>query len=305
MSDAESTVIFQHTSVLVAPVVELLLHKPGGLYVDATFGGGGHTKALLAADPTCRVIACDWDKDALAINVSMVQEQFPGRLDTVWGNFSHLSYLLKDKGIGPVDGILADFGTSQYQIAHKAGFSFREDRELDMRMSTSHGELTAYELVNFTSERELADIIYRYGEDHASRKIAREICLARKHKRITSTVQLAALIERIIPRRGKGIHPATKTFQALRIVVNRELENIETLLKTAASLLFPGGRLACISFHSLEDRLVKTYIREHPAEWKAITKKVVVADAAELSRNPSSRSAKLRVAEKVDSAKVS
>lgn len=305
MSDNQANVVFQHTSVLVAPVVELLLHKPGGIYVDATFGGGGHTKAILAADPTCRVIACDWDKDALALNVPHVQELFPGRLETVWGNFSHLPYLLREKGIRLVDGILADFGTSQYQITHKAGFSFREDRELDMRMSTSHGELTAYELVNFTTERELADILYRYGEERASRKIAREICVARKQKRITSTVQLAELIERIIPRRSKhAIHPATKTFQALRIVVNRELENIETLLKTADSLLSAGGRLACISFHSLEDRLVKSYIREHPQTWKAITKKVVVADAEELARNPSSRSAKLRVAQKVAGEKI-
>lgn len=295
--DQEKT--YEHQSVLVKPVVSLLLARTGGLYVDATFGGGGHTRALLEADPTCRVIGCDWDKDALAINVPLIQEQYPGRFDFVWGNFSRLPALLKDKGIVRVDGILADFGTSQYQIAHKPGFSFREDRELDMRMSPSHGELTAYELVNFTSEKELADILYRYGEEHASRRIARELAVARKKKRITSTKELAGLIEGIIPRRKGAIHPATKSFQALRIVVNRELENIETLLKIAPQLLSVGSRLACISFHSLEDRIVKQFFKEHPEYFSIITKKVVVADQDELKANPSSRSAKLRVAERV------
>ncbi len=291
--------VYEHQSVLVRPVVEYLLTRPGGLYVDATFGGGGHTRALLAADPTCRIIGCDWDKDALAINVPPIQADYPGRFDFVWGNFSRLPALLKDKGVAKVDGILADFGTSQYQIAHKPGFSFREDRELDMRMSPSHGELTAYELVNFASEKELADILYRYGEEHASRRIARELVAARKKKRITSTKALADLIEGIIPRRKGAIHPATKSFQALRIVVNRELENIETLLKVAPQLLQSGGRLACISFHSLEDRIVKQFFKEHPEHFAIVTKKVVIADQEELTRNPSSRSAKLRVAERV------
>ncbi len=297
--DVDQERSYVHQSVLVAPVVEKLLVRPGGLYVDATFGGGGHTCALLEADPAICIIGCDWDKDALAINVPKVQAKYPDRFDFVWGNFSRLPALLKDKGISQVDGILADFGTSQYQIANKPGFSFREDRELDMRMSNSHGELTAYELVNFTSEKEFADLIYRYGEEHASRPIARAVVEARRKGRIRSTKALADIIESVISRRRGAIHPATKTFQALRIVVNRELENIETLLKIAPSILVSGGRLACISFHSLEDRLVKQFFREHPELFNVITKKSISADSDELSRNPSSRSARLRVAERV------
>lgn len=295
----ETLAPYIHQSVLVQPVVENLLHTPGGLYVDATFGGGGHTRALLEADPTCRIIGCDWDKDALAINASAIQDLYPERFDFVWGNFTRLPELLKKKGISTVDGVLADFGTSQYQIVNKPGFSFREDRELDMRMSTSHGELTAYELVNFTSEKELGDILYRYAEEHASRRVARAIVLARKRKKIRFTVELASIVEGVIPRRRGAIHPATKTFQALRIVVNRELENIETLLKVAPRILRSGGRLACISFHSLEDRIVKQFFKEHPEVFRRINKKVIVADEEELKKNPSSRSAKLRVAERV------
>jgi 16S rRNA (cytosine1402-N4)-methyltransferase len=284
-----------HKPILVTEVVKYLVGKAGGLYVDVTFGGGGHTRALLEADPACTVIACDWDEQALRMNGDSLQEQYPDRIQLVWGNFSRIQHHLKKLGIHQVDGILADFGTSQYQIYHQEGFSFRTSSPLDMRMSKGHFEKTAADIVNRSSEQELMHILYEYGEERHAARIVREIIASRPFK---TTVQLADAITRVVPRGNAKIHPATKTFQALRMVVNHELENIHSFLLQTAQVIRPGGRLACISFHSIEDREVKYYLRDHPQQWEVITKRVVTASDVELAENPSSRSAKLRCAQR-------
>lgn len=285
-----------HKAVLVQEVLKFLAPKPGGLYVDATFGGGSHTRAILEAEPTCKVIGFDWDQKALDLNAPDVEAAFPGRFMPVWGNFAQLPLLFKREGIEKVDGILADFGTSQYQISAQAGFSFAQDTPLDMRMSPAHQQYTAYDLVNWASEAELAHIFYEFGEEHQSRKIARAIVEARKRQPIKTTLQLVKVIESVVPRRGR-IHPATKVFQALRIAVNKELDNIRAFLLHSIDLLNVNGRLVCISFHSLEDRLVKHFLRDHKNVFQILTPKVVTATPEELKLNPSSRSACLRAAE--------
>lgn len=290
-----------HKSVLVNEVLEYLALKPHGVYIDATFGGGGHTRAILEAEPTCRVIAFDWDIVAIETNGYPLMEEFPGRLQIIWSNFAQLDKHLKKINAQPVDGILADFGTSQFQIKERAGFSFAADTPLDMRMSPAHQLITAQDIVNRASEKELITIFLDYGQEFKARAIARAIVQQREQKALKTTGQLAQLIEKIIPRAGSKIHPATKVFQALRIAVNKELDNIETFLKAAIPWLKVEGRLVCISFHSLEDRLVKQYYREQ--ERKSIgnnlTAKVVTASQEEIEHNPSSRSAKLRAFEKI------
>jgi 16S rRNA (cytosine1402-N4)-methyltransferase len=289
-------VIGYHKAVLVNEVLTYLAPRPNGLYVDATFGGGSHTRAILEAEPTCKVIGVDWDQQALDLNAPEVEAAFPGRFTPLWGNFAQLPFLFKREGIERVDGILADFGTSQYQITAQPGFSFAHDTRLDMRMSPAHQQHTAYDLVNWATEQELAHIFYVYGEEHQSRKIARAIVEARKRSPIKTTVQLAQLIEGVIPRRGAKIHPATKMFQALRIAVNKELDNINAFLIHSLELLNLEGRLVCISFHSLEDRMVKQFLREHKTEFEILTPKIVTATEEERLKNASSRSARLRAA---------
>lgn len=288
-----------HKSVLVKEVVEYLQPRPGGLYVDATFGGGGHTRAILQAEPKCRVIGCDWDKDSLDMHAQLILEEFPGRFEPLWGNFADLPRLLRKKKIERVSGILADFGTSQIQIGTRAGFSFGRETPLDMRMSTAHFKTTAAHIVNQASEEELAEIFWRYGEERFSRRISRVICEERRRKKIETTADLARIVCIVVPFRHGQIHPATRVFQALRIVVNRELDNIQALLCGALTILEPRARLVCISFHSLEDRIVKQFIREKSDDFVAITKHVVVAGDEELAVNLSARSAKLRAAERI------
>lgn len=290
--------VLVHKPVLVSEVVHYLNVQPGGVYVDATFGGGGHTRAILESEPTCKIIGCDWDKESLDTQSIALLNDFPGRFEPLWGNFSDLPRLLAKRGIEHISGILADFGTSQIQIGSKAGLSFKADTPLDMRMSTAHFKITAADIVNRASEEELAEIFWRYGEERFSRKIARLICEERRKKRIKTTVELADLICRIIPFRYGKIHPATRVFQALRIVVNKELENIQALLIGSIKLINPGGRLLCISFHSLEDRMVKQFVRERSDVFRPITNHVIIASDAEIEANPSARSAKLRVAER-------
>ena len=287
-----------HTSVLVAEVLEYLIvaGKNDHTYIDATFGGGGHTQAILDADPRATVIAFDWDADALELNRARFEELYPGRVQFVWGNFAQLAHHLKKRGVAQVDGILADFGTSQYQIKAQEGFSFSVDSPLDMRMSPGHYQVTAATLVNTLSEKELTELLWEYGQERFAREIVRAIVLARRRKPIRTTRELADIIRSAVPRSKPGIHPATQTFQALRIAVNHELENIRSFLSQAVRVLRPGGRLVCISFHSLEDRLVKQFFQEHSAELSVVTKHVVTASPVELERNPSSRSAKLRAA---------
>lgn len=292
--------LFFHTSVLVKEVITFLAIKPGGIYIDVTFGSGGHTRTILETDPTCSVIGLDWDLRSLDQYGSLVQSDFGDRFKPIFGNFAHLERILKKASIKHVDGILADFGTSQMQITERPGFSIYRDTPLDMRMSLSHQKITAAEVVNHYPAKELSRIFYEYGEERFTRKIVQAIVHDRKFKPFKTTHELAALIERIIPRkRGKKtIHPATRVFQALRIFVNDELANIRSFLKQAVRVLSPKGRIVCISFHSLEDRLVKHFLREQEREGllEVLTKKPIVATEAEIEQNPSSRSAKLRAA---------
>jgi 16S rRNA (cytosine1402-N4)-methyltransferase len=287
-----------HIPVLTREVIHYMAPTAGETYVDCTFGGGSHTRALLSADPGCRVFALDWDLGALEKNGPALEEEFGDRLTLIWGNFSTLSRHLAKAGVREVAGILADFGTSQYQIHERAGFSFATDTPLDMRMSPAHQQITAEHILKHSPENELAQIFFEYGEERAGRKIARSIVAERGKKPFKTTKDLASLIEKIVPRIG-NIHPATRAFQALRIVVNRELDNITGLLSAATlACLKPGGRLVCISFHSLEDRLVKDFFRLHAHELEIVTSKVVTAQDDERAINPSSRSAKLRAAMK-------
>jgi len=286
-----------HKSVLPQEVLEYLAPKPGGIYLDATFGGGGHTRMILRAEPTCTVIGVDWDMNALDINAPPLEEEFGERFIPLLGSFTHLDRLLKKINMSQVDGILADFGTSQYQIHELPGFSFSNPSALDMRMSPGHHKITARDIVNKASEAELVDIFFTYGEEPSARKIARLIVEERQLTPITTTTQLAALIMKIVKPFSRTIHPATKVFQALRIVVNDELQNINALLVSSLRHLKPQGRIVCISFHSLEDRLVKQFFKAHEHELTILTKKVVIPTGEEILRNASSRSSKLRAAE--------
>jgi 16S rRNA (cytosine1402-N4)-methyltransferase len=289
-----------HKTVLINEVLEYLDPQPGKIYVDATFGGGGHTRALLQKEPKCSVIAFDWDNIALEKNGPALLEEFPGRLQLIWGNFAQMSKLFKKLGIKKVDGLLADFGTSQHQITSRQGFSFASDTPLDMRMSAAHYRVTAAHIVNQASEAELIAIFQNYGEERYTRKIARAICEARQIKPLRTTGDLVKIIIEAVPRqpkKTKSINPATRVFQALRIVVNKELDNIKTFLHHVPDLVVSGGRVVCISFHSLEDRLVKNYFRENKNNFKLLTPKVVVPTEHEIQVNPSSRSSKLRAAE--------
>ena len=288
-----------HKSVLPKEVLDNFNLKPHGVYIDVTFGGGGHTRSILNAEPTARVIAFDWDKIALEANGEPLKTEFGERLQLIWGNFAHLDRLMKKNNIKAVDGILADFGTSQNQIHERDGFSFRNDTALDMRMSPGHQKIWARDLLAKMPEKELANLIFEYGEDRNANKIARAIVLARGKRRIMTTMDLAEIIAEVIPvRRDKKIHPATKTFQALRIAVNHELDNIICFLKASVKYLNPAGRLLCISFHSLEDRIVKNFFKEQKDNLIVITKKPITASDEEMYYNASSRSAKLRIAEK-------
>ena len=290
-----------HTPVMVNEVLEYLKPRKGKVYLDATFGGGGHTRAILEADKDCHVVAVDWDLCSIDSPGEILKEEYPERLTVLWGNFAYLTKILKRDGIGRVDGILADFGTSMYQIMNRPGFAFSKDSFLDMRMSPSHHQVTAAEVLNKSSEAALKKIFFDYGEEQKSARVARAIVQARRIERIKTTKQLVKIIETVIPKYQRKIHSATKIFQALRIYVNSELDNISSFLKSTPKLLKPGGRLVCISFHSLEDRLVKQYLKSqkelHGEKVDILTPRVVVSTEEEIERNPPSRSAKLRAAE--------
>ena len=293
-----------HNTVLISEVLQYLDPQPGKTYIDATFGGGGHTAAILAKEPNCRVIALDWDPAALEQGEKLLEE-YGDRLELLWGNFASVYMIMKKHKIGKVDGILADFGTSQHQIFEKDGFSFSKDSYLDMRMSTAHYKTTAAEVLNKSSEDKLANIFFDLGEERESKKIARLIVEERKKKKFKTTSQLVDLLIRVKgPKRGNASHPATKVFQALRIFVNHELENIESFLQATPKILKNNGRVVCISFHSLEDRTVKHFFKEYDhasanldkGRFEILTTRVVTASPEELSVNLSARSACLRAA---------
>lgn len=294
-----------HKSVLVNETLQYLNPQPNKTYVDVTLGCGGHTSAILDLQPKCKVIGIDWDKESIELNKPILEEKYGDRITILWGNFAQLYKLLKNEGIKQVDGILADFGTSQLQIHNTEGLSFMKDTPLDMRLSKSHYHITAANILNTYTENEIAQILFEFGEESQGRKIAHAIVNKRKLMAFSTTKQLVDLIESIIPRytnNGKKLtHPATKTFQALRIAVNKELENIKSFLHSTLNFLAPHGKLVCISFHSLEDRLVKNFLKEkeNMLELKILTPKAITASNEELAQNLSARSAKLRAAEKI------
>lgn len=291
--------LLYHKPVLINEVLEYMHVQPGKVYLDVTFGSGGHTRAMLEKEPTCRVIAMDWDSRSLDTYGPPLQDIFGDRLTLVWGNFALLYKVLKREKIYHVDGILADFGTSQMQIVERAGFSVHRDTPLDMRMSPSHQTITAADIINKSSEEKLRELFWQLGEESQAKIIVRAIMDARFEKPITTTAQLVQIIEKVCPRNGRPIHPATKVFQALRIYVNKELENISSFLAEAIRIINPGGRLVCISFHSLEDRIVKQFFNDQARllTLDVVTPKVVVATEKELHENPSARSAHLRAAQ--------
>lgn len=306
-----------HISVLYHELIESLNVSANGIYVDCTGGGGGHASLLLEKlSNQGRLIILDRDIDA----VKRLNDKFAedSRVSVVHSNFADIDKALESCNIAKVDGIYADFGVSSFQLQEaERGFSFRKDGPLDMRMDTTCGEPVS-EVVNSYSESNLSTIIYKYGEERFSRQIAAAVVKRRTVKPFTTTLDFAEVVKSAIPKKfhKKGINPATKTFQAFRIFVNAELDAVESLMSKISSLLKPNGRFAAISFHSLEDRIVKEWLHHYAApctcpdsfpvcvcgkepEMKIITKKPIVPTEKEVHDNPLSRSAKLRVAERI------
>jgi 16S rRNA (cytosine1402-N4)-methyltransferase len=315
---AASRHVGEHRPVLFNETLAALDPRPGGRYLDGTFGGGGHTRGILdASAPDGLVLALDADPDAIRRGRNLArQRDYASRLILVHANFSSLASVARTYGFTPLNGVLLDLGLSSFQLADaERGFAFRLDGPLDMRFDPTAG-LSARELVNTLTEAELSNLLFQFGEERRSRQIAAAIVRERAHTPVTSTGQLAAVIERAIGgRKRSSIHPATRSFQALRIAVNGELRALETALADAVSMLAPGGRLAVISFHSLEDRIVKRFIAEQtttctcPPEQPVCTcdtlprlRKIGSAirpSANEIASNPRSRSATLRIAERL------
>jgi 16S rRNA (cytosine1402-N4)-methyltransferase len=297
--------LIAHVPVLAAEALLHLRPERGGVFVDCTVGLGGHAKALLEAGAT-RVIGLDRDLQALAA-ARVVLRPWADHVELVHADYRAIDDVLDRRGIRLIDGALADLGVSSLQFEGEGrGFSFQRDEPLDMRMDATEGE-TASDLLARASEHDLADAIYRYGEERFSRRIAGAIVAARAEAPIVTTGRLASIVRRAVPRRPFWrIDPATRTFQALRIWVNRELEGLDRFLEAAVRRLREGARLVVISFHSLEDRIVKHTLRalerSGDAGVKVLTKKPVVPGADEVQRNPRARSAKLRAAERVASA---
>ncbi|MFQ5329712.1 MAG: 16S rRNA (cytosine(1402)-N(4))-methyltransferase RsmH [Thermodesulfobacteriota bacterium] len=307
---------FHHRSVMPAEVVRLLGCRAGGTYIDGTLGGGGHAADILAASaPDGKLIGIDWDEEALEYVKERLQAE-AGRVEFVRGNFADMKSMVDNLGIDRVDGILLDLGVSSRHLDDPdRGFSFRHDAPLDMRMDRS-GTTTAFDLVNTLPEEELRDIVRKYGDERWAKRIAMKIVLKRAESPIRTTKELADIIASAIPRKfhPHTINPATKSFMALRIAVNREIENLETALHDGIALLHHGGRMAVITFHSLEDRIVKTAFRElatgcdcpsdipycvcnKRSTAKLLTRKPLIPTEGEVEENPRARSAKLRAVE--------
>ena len=283
-------VTFSHIPVLSQEVITGLNIQPGGNYLDLTVGGGGHSRLILETAEDVKVTCVDQDEDALKAAKENLSE-FGDRVKFIHSNFANYQFIENS-----FDGILADLGVSSYHLDNpERGFSFRNTANLDMRMNQQQS-LTAGDIINEWEEKELADIFFKYGEERLSRRIARRIIEKRP---FNTTTELANAIAYSVPpkyRHGR-IHPATRVFQALRIAVNDELKVLETLIEKAPNALIPGGRIAIISFHSLEDRPVKHGLRNSPL-LRILTKKPIIATEEEIKQNPRSRSAKLRIAEK-------
>ena len=303
-----------HIPVLLAETLQVLAPRPQGFYIDATLGGGGHAEAILEASaPAGRLLGLDADPRAIQ-RVSERLAGFASRITLVQSNFRHIAAVAREHGFQQVDGILFDLGVSSYHFEDATqGFSFSKEGPLDMRMDPTSGP-SAADIVNTLDADDLADILYRYGEERRSRRIARAIVANRP---VTTTTQLADIVVRAVGRKpGTRLHPATRTFQALRIYVNDELGALEEALPQAVDLLKPGGVLAVITFHSLEDRIVKHYFRQesrdcicpphtpictcgHQAQIKEIHRKGLTPSPDEIARNPRSRSARLRAVRKL------
>ncbi len=285
-----------HIPVLLEEVLQNLITAEDRLVVDGTLGGGGHTASILERYDHVRVIGIDGDEAALEIARDTLRVRgLEDRATLVRGNFRDVKTIAEGLGVMSVDAVLLDLGTSVYQIMGKRGFSFYDDVDLDMRMDTRE-DLTAYDVVNRYREEELARILFEYGEEEKSRRIARAIVEARKKRPIATARELADLVAGVKWRRGR-IHPATKTFQAIRIETNRELENLKECLEGATELLNPKGRIGVISFHSLEDRIVKETFKGS-SRLAVLTKKPIRPERSEVLANAKARSAKLRIAEK-------
>ena len=290
----------RHESVLLKEALEGLAVRPGGLYVDGTVGLAGHSKAILKhSTPGGFLVGLEWNKDSFELAQKELRP-FEGRFLLVRENFSKIKEVLEELGKTPVDGILLDLGLSSFLLEGSGkGFSFLRDEPLDMRMDDRLSR-TAKDLVNQLTPLQLEELIRAYGEERYARRITRAICEARCKEPLRTTRQLAEIIYQAVPpkyRHGK-IHPATRTFQALRIAVNQELENLKRFLDSAPEVLRPGGRVVIISFHSLEDRLVKRAFRED-SRLQVLTKKPVTPTEEEILKNPRARSARLRIAERV------
>jgi 16S rRNA (cytosine1402-N4)-methyltransferase len=299
-----------HVPVLLAEVIEALDVARGGVFLDGTFGAGGYTRAILSAHPGNRVIAIDRDPDAIAGGAELARAG-AGRLTLVRGRFESLDEIAAAAEIGRLDGVVLDIGVSSMQLDQpERGFSFRHDAPLDMRMEQDGR--TAADLLNEAPEAEIADILYRFGEERRSRAIARAVVERRRREPFARTAELAELVARYV-RAEPGLHPATRTFQALRIAVNDELGQLTRALDAAERALAPGGRLVVVTFHSLEDRIVKLFMQERTSRtprasrhlpspepatptFTPITRGPVAPAEAEISRNPRARSAKLRAA---------
>lgn len=307
---------FYHRPVLLNEILDALQITPDGIYIDATYGGGGHSVAILARlNERGRLLAVDRDPEA--VRLALKRHQGEKRFSIYRRSFSSLKQLIDSLGlVGLIDGIVLDLGVSSPQLDNpKRGFSFLREGPLDMRMDSTQGP-TAAEWLAGVEEQELAKVIKEYGEERYARRIARAIVNARKHSRLNTTRQLTDLIASVVPRKEKTKHPATRTFQAIRIFINRELQELTQILPQSLELLRVHGRLAVISFHSLEDRIVKQFIRSH-SRWQADVPRglpvmgaelapvlrtiggVMRASDAECKRNPRARSAVLRVAERL------
>jgi 16S rRNA (cytosine1402-N4)-methyltransferase len=290
-----------HEPVLLAETVGLLAPSRGGVFVDCTVGLGGHSHALLESGAT-RLIGLDRDPAALRLAAESLAE-FGARVELVHADYRQIGIVLDSRSVSGVDGALADLGVSSMQFdAEGRGFSFRRDEPLDMRMDQSQGPTVA-DLLLSVEEEELANVIFQFGEERFSRRIARGVVEARRQTPVATTGQLAQIVRRAVPKRGyQRIDPATRTFQALRIWVNRELEGLDAFLVEASQRLRAGARLAVITFHSLEDRIVKHTFRALAAgetALRVLTRKPVIPAEAEVARNPRARSAKLRAIERL------
>jgi 16S rRNA (cytosine1402-N4)-methyltransferase len=292
----------EHVPVMRAEVVRALAPERGGLFVDCTLGLGGHAAAVLDAGAR-RLIGIDRDTEALAVAREHLA-RWIDQVEFVHADYREIGRVLDERGIGGVDGIVADLGVSSLQFDGEGrGFSFQRDEPLDMRMDRSTGT-TAADLLSDLREEDLADLIYRFGEERFSRRIARAIVDARRTSPVQTTGHLAALVRRAVPRKGYSpIHPATRTFQALRIAVNGEIEGLDEFVDQACRRLAPGGRLVVLAFHSLEDRVVKHTLRrlaaDEAASFRLLSRRATQPTDDEVAANPRARSAKLRAVERV------